>query len=94
MQCIASARCIHCVHFVLHIAFAIQCLKTTCIPICCPAGVSDALPPDTLQRLLLRVLGDLEAVWADAGLTAVLLGLTLPAIEVLLGCDELQVLGF
>jgi len=41
--------------------------------------------------LLLRVLGDLEEVRADAALQDVLLKLPLAAMEVLLGCDELQV---
>lgn len=51
--------------------------------------------PDCLQQLrksvLLSQLGDLEAVWADAGLRERLLGLSLPAMELLLSCDELKV---
>jgi hypothetical protein len=44
-----------------------------------------------VKRLLLSVLGDLEEVWADAALQEVLLGLPLPAMELLLGCDDLKV---
>jgi hypothetical protein len=51
--------------------------------------------PDCLQPLLkcvlLSSLGDLEAVWADAGLREQLLGLPLPAMELLLSNDELKV---
>jgi len=44
-----------------------------------------------VKPLLLRVLGDLEGVWADAALQDILLKLPLAAMKVLLGCDELQV---
>jgi len=44
-----------------------------------------------VKPLLLRVLGDLEGVWADAALQDILLKLPLAAMELLLGCDELQV---
>jgi hypothetical protein len=51
--------------------------------------------PDCLQPLvrsvLLSVLGDLEAAWADAALQEQLLGLPLPSMELLLSCDELKV---
>jgi hypothetical protein len=51
--------------------------------------------PECLQSLLkcvlLSALGDIEAAWADAGLRDQLLGLPLPAIELLLSCDELKV---
>jgi hypothetical protein len=50
------------------------------------AGLRDRLKP-----LLLSVLGDLEAVWADAGLQAALLALSLPAMEELLSYSELKV---
>jgi hypothetical protein len=53
-----------------------------------------ALPecPQPLQeRVLLSLLGDLEAVWADAGLRDRLLGLPLHAMELLLSCNELKV---
>jgi hypothetical protein len=47
--------------------------------------------PDCLQPLLKSVLlslfGDLEAVWADAGLRDELLWLPLPAMELLLSCN-------
>jgi hypothetical protein len=44
-----------------------------------------------LQRLLLAVLGDLEAVWADTQLKELLLGLPLPAVQLLLSSDQLCV---
>jgi hypothetical protein len=51
--------------------------------------------PDCLQPLqesvLLSLLGDLEAVWADAGLRDRLLSLPLHAMELLLSCNELKV---
>ena len=37
------------------------------------------------------MFGDLEAVWADAELQKQLLGLSLPAMELLLSCGSLQV---
>jgi hypothetical protein len=48
----------------------------------------------TLKRLLLSVLGDLEAVWADSALRDALLALPLPAMTVLLSCTDLKVGGF
>lgn len=51
--------------------------------------------PDYLQPLLkhvlLPLLGDLEAVWADEALAKTLLGLPLHVVEQLLSYDELQV---
>jgi hypothetical protein len=44
-----------------------------------------------LEQLLLSVLGDLEGVWADKQLQEVMLGLPLPAMEVLLASDNLKV---
>ena len=55
---------------------------------------AEALPgclQPLLKSVLLSLLGDLEAVWADAGLQEQLLRLSLPAIELLLSCDELKV---
>jgi hypothetical protein len=55
---------------------------------------ADALPDCLrllLKSVLLQLLGDLEAVWADAGLRHRLLGLPLHAMELLLSCDELKV---
>jgi hypothetical protein len=46
-----------------------------------------------VKHLLLSVLGDLEEVWADAALQEVLLQLPVPAMELLLSCDELKVRG-
>jgi hypothetical protein len=54
------------------------------------AALPDCLQP-LLRRVLLSVLGDLEAAWADAGLQEQLLGLSAPAMELLLSCDELKV---
>jgi hypothetical protein len=45
-----------------------------------------------LKRVLLSLLGDLEAVWTDAGLQEQLLQLPLHSMELLLSCDELKVL--
>jgi hypothetical protein len=57
--------------------------------------LQDPVLPDCLQPLLkgvlLPLLGDLEAVWADAGLQEQLLCLSLPAMELLLSCNELKV---
>ena len=57
--------------------------------------LSAAALPECLQPLLKAVLlplfGDLEAVWADAGLQEQLLGLPLPAMELLLSRDDLEV---
>jgi hypothetical protein len=51
--------------------------------------------PDCLQPLLKSTLlmkfRDLEAVWADSDLQEQLLCLSLPAMQLLLSCDELQV---
>jgi hypothetical protein len=59
--------------------------------------MQDPALPDCLQPLLesalLSSLGDLEAVWADVGLRDQLLALSLPAMELLLSCDELKVRG-
>lgn len=46
-----------------------------------------------LKRMLLRVLGDLEGVWADAALRNILLQLPLPAMALLLSCGDLKVGG-
>jgi hypothetical protein len=55
----------------------------------------DAALPECLQPLLksvlLSLLGDLEAVWADRSLRDTLLGLPLHAMELLLSCDEIKV---
>ena len=55
----------------------------------------DAALPECLQPLLksvlLSLLGDLEAVWADRSLRDTLLGLPLHAMVLLLSCDELKV---
>jgi hypothetical protein len=53
-------------------------------------ALPDCLQP-LLKSLLLSLFGDLEAVWADAGLWDKLLGLSLPAMELLLSCNELKV---
>jgi hypothetical protein len=44
-----------------------------------------------VRRMLLTVLGDLEAVWGDAQLKQILLELPQPALQLLLSSDELHV---
>jgi hypothetical protein len=64
---------------------------------CCQGGLADlaaisaADTGNRVQRLLLAVLGDLEAVWADKQLRKLLLGLPLPAMQLLLSADQLRV---
>ena len=53
------------------------------------AALPDCLQP--LQQRVLSLLCDLEAVWADAGLRARLLGLPLHTMELLLASSELKV---
>jgi hypothetical protein len=53
-------------------------------------ALPDCLQP-LLKSVLLPLLGDLEAAWADAELKEQLLGLSLPAMELLLSCNELKV---
>jgi hypothetical protein len=53
-------------------------------------ALPDCLQP-LLKSVLLSLLGDLEGVWADAGLRDKLLRLPLHAMELLLFCDELKV---
>ena len=69
------------------------------------AGLSEAVRKEVLglqaipaclqplvQHVALTVLGDRgEAVWSDAALQEVLVGLPLPVMEVLLACGKLQV---
>lgn len=40
--------------------------------------------------MLLLLFGDLQAVWADAVLSKVMLDLPMPAMQLLLASDELQ----
>jgi hypothetical protein len=54
------------------------------------AALPDCLQP-LQQSVLLSLLGDLEAVWADAGLRERLLGLPLHSMELLLSRTELKV---
>ena len=54
------------------------------------AALPDCLQP-LLKSVLLSLFGDLEAVWADAELQKQLLNLPLPAMELLLSCDDLKV---
>lgn len=54
-----------------------------------------AAPHSThMQQRLLQELGDLEAVWSDAGKKQLLLGLPLPAMQLLLAPCVLQVCCF
>lgn len=78
------------------------CLLPLLLPVirhasCCAANLTELaaiLAADTgsrVQRMLLAVLGDLEAVWRDQQLQALLLQLPLPAVQLLLSCDQLRV---
>jgi hypothetical protein len=64
---------------------------------CCDATLADLAAitaADTgsrVQRMLLAVLGDLEAVWEDKQLQQLLLALPLPALQLLLSSDQLRV---
>uniref|UniRef100_A0A383VVS3 BACK domain-containing protein n=1 Tax=Tetradesmus obliquus TaxID=3088 RepID=A0A383VVS3_TETOB len=64
---------------------------------CCKLSSADLAPikaaanGSRIQQLLLAVFGDLEAVWADAQLRQMLLGLPLPAMQLLLSSGELCV---
>ena len=44
-----------------------------------------------LQKVLLGMVGDLEAVWADSKLQDSLMSLPLPAMVALLSCDDIKV---
>jgi hypothetical protein len=57
------------------------------------AGRTDQQFQPTIKRVLLSVLGDLEAVWADSALRDTLLALPLPAMAALLSCNDLKVSG-
>jgi hypothetical protein len=59
---------------------------------CGRPAVSAQFQP-TIKRVLLSVLGDLEAVWADSALRDTLLALPLPAMAALLSCNDLKVSG-
>lgn len=67
---------------------------------CCKQGNAElAAVPDPLaavdgsliQRVLLRVFGDLQAVWQDPKLKAMLMQLPCPAMQLILSSDDLQV---
>lgn len=55
------------------------------------ADVQAAPHSKHMQERLLQELGDLEAVWEDAAKQQLLLGLPLPAIQLLLSSSQLQV---
>eukprot|EP00878_Enallax_costatus_P043293 GHUV01051181.1.p1 GENE.GHUV01051181.1~~GHUV01051181.1.p1 ORF type:complete len:167 (+),score=45.45 GHUV01051181.1:2-502(+) len=57
------------------------------VPVFSTAGVSS----DNLHRVLLTMLGNLEAVWAMEKLSSMLLKLPLTAVHLLLASDQLQV---
>jgi hypothetical protein len=78
------------------------CLYPLLLPIvqhaaCCVEGLADLaaiVAADTgsrVQRMLLAVLGDLEAVWKDVQLQRLLLLLPLPAAQLLLSSDDLRI---
>lgn len=59
-----------------------------------PAGLGQVLAAphsQHMQQLLVHELGSLEDVWANAGKKAQLLGLPLPAMQLLLSSDKLKV---
>lgn len=53
--------------------------------------VVDADSNSLMQSIMLAAFGDLQAVWQNPELSDVLLGLPLPAMQLLLSSDELQV---
>jgi hypothetical protein len=55
------------------------------------AAITAADTGSRVQRMLLAVLGDLEAAWRDKQLQELLLELPLPALVLLLGSDQLRV---
>jgi hypothetical protein len=55
------------------------------------AAITAADSNGRVQQLLLAVLGDLEEVWADRQLKALMLELPLPAMQLLLSSDQLCV---
>jgi hypothetical protein len=69
------------------------CLQPVLLPVLQRAKLSEmpAAEVSKVQRMLLAVLGDLEAAWADSQLQKLLLQLPLPAMELLLSSDQLQV---
>lgn len=58
-----------------------------------PASLEDlaAQHSDYMQNRLVQELGNLEEVWSDADQPQLLLGLPLPAMQLLLASDDLQV---
>jgi hypothetical protein len=56
-----------------------------------PQQLTDQQSQATLKGMLLSLLGDLEEVWADEALKNTFLRLPLPAMIMLLSCDELKV---
>jgi hypothetical protein len=69
------------------------CLQPVLLPVLQHAKLLElpAAEVSKVQYMLLAVLGDLEAVWADNQQKRLLLQLSLPAIELLLSSDQLQV---
>lgn len=53
-------------------------------------ALPDCLQP-LLKSVLLSLLGDLEAVWADRNLRDLMLDLPLHAMKLLMSCSELKV---
>jgi hypothetical protein len=71
------------------------CLQPVLLPVLQRAKLSEMPAADVskVQRMLLAVLGDLEAAWADNQLQKLLLQLPLPAMELLLSSDQLRVVS-
>uniref|UniRef100_A0A383W0B1 BACK domain-containing protein n=1 Tax=Tetradesmus obliquus TaxID=3088 RepID=A0A383W0B1_TETOB len=55
------------------------------------AAVAAADAGGKIQQVLVAALGDLQAAWSDAQLKVLLLGLPLPAMQLLLSSDQLRV---
>lgn len=69
------------------------CLQPVLLPVLQRANLPDMPAADVSRVLcmLLAVLGDVEAAWADRQLQELLLALPLPALQLLLSSDRLRV---
>jgi hypothetical protein len=75
---------------VLPVVLSTRCCRATNTAQLAGVAAADAGKHHILC-MLLAVLGDLEAVWRDEQLQALLMQLPLPALELLLGSDHLRV---
>lgn len=72
-----------------HINYSEQ--SSTAQPVASATANCSTEPRNVAQRLLLAIFGDLQAVWRDDNLKQLLLQLPLPAMQLLLGSNKLQV---